>query len=151
MTGTGPSEHPGHGPPDHQHEQGHGVAGADAGHGNRSHDHRGGLPGLLRSFLVPHSHDAAESVDQALTASSEGIRAVKISLGALLVTAALQVVVVVVSGSVALLGDTIHNFADALTAVPWRWRSGSAVAGPTAATPTATAVPKTSPASSSWS
>ncbi|HAM25225.1 MAG TPA: cation transporter, partial [Microbacteriaceae bacterium] len=43
---------------------------------------------------------------------------VKISLFILLATTALQFIVVLVSGSVALLADTIHNFADALTAVP---------------------------------
>ena len=41
-----------------------------------------------------------------------------ISLGGLAVTAAIQAYVVVLSGSVALLGDTLHNVADALTAVP---------------------------------
>ncbi len=102
---------------DRDHDDGHGAAGGP-GAGHRDHDHPGGLRGLLRSFLVPHSHDAAESVDQVLTSSREGIRALKISFGALLVTAALQVAVVVISGSVALLGDTIHNFADALTALP---------------------------------
>jgi cation diffusion facilitator family transporter len=80
---------------DHQHDHGH-------GHGRR---HR-------------HSHDAADSLDGALESSAEGIRALWISLLALGVTAALQLVVVLVSGSVALLGDTLHNFADALTAVP---------------------------------
>jgi cation diffusion facilitator family transporter len=66
----------------------------------------------------PHSHDAAESVDSALEASNEGIRAVKISLVALGITAVAQAVVVALTGSVALLADTIHNFSDALTAVP---------------------------------
>lgn len=65
-----------------------------------------------------HSHDFTRSVDDALTASDEGIRALKISLAGLGVTAALQVVIVVISGSVALLADTIHNFGDALTAIP---------------------------------
>ena len=67
---------------------------------------------------MPHSHDAAESIDDALEASTAGIRAVKISLILLAITATLQIVVVVRSGSVALLADTIHNFSDALTAVP---------------------------------
>lgn len=67
---------------------------------------------------MPHSHDAADSIDETLEASAEGIRAVKISLVVLAATAVLQLVVVVLSGSVALLADTIHNFADALTAVP---------------------------------
>lgn len=68
--------------------------------------------------LTPHSHDTANSVDDALERSTEGIRALKVSLLGLGVTAALQVVIVMISGSVALLADTVHNFADALTAVP---------------------------------
>lgn len=67
---------------------------------------------------MPHSHDAPDSVDSALEASADGIRAVKISLVALLSTSVAQAVVVVLTGSVALLADTIHNFSDALTAVP---------------------------------
>jgi cation diffusion facilitator family transporter len=66
----------------------------------------------------PHSHDAADSVDSALESSADGIRALKISLLALGVTAVAQLVVVFLSGSSALLADTIHNFSDALTAVP---------------------------------
>jgi cation diffusion facilitator family transporter len=53
-----------------------------------------------------------------MEASTEGMRALWISFGALVATAALQAAVVVISGSVALLGDTLHNAADALTAVP---------------------------------
>jgi cation diffusion facilitator family transporter len=68
--------------------------------------------------LVPHTHDAHDSIDDALEASAAGIRAVKISLLGLSLTAGLQIIVVIISGSVALLADTIHNFADALTAVP---------------------------------
>jgi cation diffusion facilitator family transporter len=69
-------------------------------------------------LFVPHSHDAADSVDAALEASQLGVRAVKISLGILGVTALLQVLVVIISGSVALQADTVHNLSDALTAVP---------------------------------
>ena len=93
--------------------QGHGHA---HGHGD-GHGH--GRPvGPIGSVLRPHSHDAADSIDPALEASAEGIRALKISLVALGATALAQVVIVVISGSVALLADTIHNFSDALTAVP---------------------------------
>lgn len=53
-----------------------------------------------------------------MESSREGLRALWISLVALGVTAAAQAVIVVLSGSVALLGDTLHNVADALTAVP---------------------------------
>lgn len=87
-----------------------------------AHDHDHGQGGWLRRALTetfrPHSHDAADSVDSALEASADGIRAVKISLVALGVTAAAQAILVVITGSVALLADTIHNFSDALTAVP---------------------------------
>ena len=69
-------------------------------------------------MLRPHSHDAADKVDSAMEASAEGIRALWISLAVLGGTALLQAAVVAVSGSVALLGDTLHNAADALTAVP---------------------------------
>ena len=57
-------------------------------------------------------------MDSALEASAEGVRAVRVSLAVLLLTGLVQAVVVVVTGSVALLADTIHNLSDALTAVP---------------------------------
>ncbi|GIL30921.1 cation efflux system protein [Actinocatenispora comari] len=72
----------------------------------------------LRHLLVPHSHDSADKVDGAMQASRQGMRALWISLAGLGATAILQAVVVVFTGSVALLGDTLHNVADALTAVP---------------------------------
>ncbi|MDX1435594.1 MAG: cation diffusion facilitator family transporter [Anaerolineales bacterium] len=50
--------------------------------------------------------------------SARGIWAVKISFIALMATAAMQVVIVYFSGSVALFADTIHNFGDAATAIP---------------------------------
>jgi cation diffusion facilitator family transporter len=53
-----------------------------------------------------------------MESSRDGLRALWISLVVLAVTAAIQAAVVALSGSVALLGDTLHNVADALTAVP---------------------------------
>jgi len=93
---------------------------AHAHHHDHPHDqhHGRGLLGALGGLVAPHSHDAKDSLDQALEGSREGIRAVAISLVILLLTAGLQATVVVASGSVALLGDTLHNAADALTAVP---------------------------------
>jgi cation diffusion facilitator family transporter len=85
---------------------------------DHDHDHRGGLRGWLSGLAHPHSHDAADSVDSALESSAQGIRAVKTSLVGLALTAALQMLVVAVSGSVALFADTVHNLSDALTAVP---------------------------------
>jgi cation diffusion facilitator family transporter len=72
----------------------------------------------ISEFLGGHSHDAAEQIDDALEAHAAGRRALFISLGGLGLTALIQAVVVMLSGSVALLGDTLHNVADALTAVP---------------------------------
>ncbi|WP_309227089.1 cation diffusion facilitator family transporter [Micromonospora thermarum] len=69
-------------------------------------------------MLVPHSHDSRAKIDPALESSRDGLRALWISLVGLGVTAAAQAVIVAMSGSVALLGDTLHNVADALTAVP---------------------------------
>jgi len=94
------------------------------------HDHDGGHDGEhpsswwervvheVSEFVGGHSHDTAEQIDDALEADSAGRRALLISLVGLGVTAAVQAIVVVMSGSVALLGDTLHNVADALTAVP---------------------------------
>ena len=67
--------------------------------------------------LLGHSH-AHAAVDRAMEDSREGVRALKISLLGLGATAILQLMVVAVSGSVALLSDTLHNLADALTALP---------------------------------
>lgn len=73
---------------------------------------------MIKEIFAPHSHDAADSVDDTLESTAAGIRTVKISLLVLGLTALIQIVIVVMSGSVALAVDTIHNFADALTAVP---------------------------------
>jgi cation diffusion facilitator family transporter len=112
--GARSSGHGGH----HDHERAHGQEQHTHAHeaaGGHGHE---GLRARLGHLLAPHSHDAADSVDDALTASGEGINAVKISLLGLGVTAVLQLVVAMASGSVAVLADTIHNFADASTAIP---------------------------------
>jgi cation diffusion facilitator family transporter len=77
-----------------------------AGHGE--HDHGpGGKHG--------HTHGV---IDPTLSSSDRGVWAIKWSFVILAVTACLQLVVVLRSGSVALLADTIHNFGDATTAIP---------------------------------
>ena len=101
--GDDAGDHQGHG---HDHDDGHGPG------------HRPGVLGRLAHLLRPHSHEVADKVDAALEASAEGIRALWISLAVLGATAVIQAIVVAFSGSVALLGDTLHNAADALTAVP---------------------------------
>ncbi|MEU5879925.1 cation diffusion facilitator family transporter [Spirillospora sp. NPDC047279] len=77
------------------------------------HHHHG-----FRHLMRPHSHEAADKVDGALESSAEGMRCLWISLAVLGATTVVQGAVVALSGSVALLGDTLHNGADALTAVP---------------------------------
>ena len=72
----------------------------------------------LRHLLDPHSHEAADQIDAVMEGSAEGMRTLWITLGALGLTALIQAVVTALSGSVALLGDTLHNAADALTAIP---------------------------------
>jgi len=62
-----------------------------------------------------HTHSATDPI---LFTTQQGIRAVKWSFFGLLVTAIIQVVIVMLSGSVALLADTIHNISDASTAIP---------------------------------
>jgi cation diffusion facilitator family transporter len=87
------------------HGYGHDHARHDHGHDGHDHDH--GEHG--------HSHGL---VHDSIKRSREGVRAVLTSLGLLGVAAVAQTVVFVLSGSVALLADLIHNFGDALTAVP---------------------------------
>jgi cation diffusion facilitator family transporter len=113
----------------HQHAD-HGTAGAN--NHDHDHDHEGDhadrhehgssvwarVRHAMSEAVGRHSHDAADQVDDVLEADAAGRRALLISLAVLAVTAAIQTVVVVASGSVALLGDTLHNLADALTAVP---------------------------------
>jgi cation diffusion facilitator family transporter len=72
------------------------------GHGHHGEDHG-------------HSHGL---VDRSITRSREGLRAVGVSLAVLLATAVAQAAIFVATGSVALLADLIHNFGDALTAIP---------------------------------
>ncbi|KID30768.1 cation diffusion facilitator family transporter [Prauserella sp. Am3] len=72
----------------------------------------------LKHLVTPHSHDSADRVDTAMETSAKGLRALAWSFVGLLVTAIAQLAIVLVTGSVALLSDTIHNFADALTSIP---------------------------------
>jgi len=87
-------------------------------HDDEHHQHDRGFLAAIKGLFSSHGHDAAVSVDAALETSRKGNRALFISFAALALTAILQAVVVLLSHSVALLGDTLHNFADALTAIP---------------------------------
>jgi cation diffusion facilitator family transporter len=89
-----------------------------AGGMDHEHHQHAGVAARIVHLLRPHSHEVADKVDAAMEATAAGMRALWSSLAILLVTAAIQAAVVALSGSVALLGDTLHNAADALTAVP---------------------------------
>ncbi len=84
------------------------------------HDHRHGrgIIGWIKHQIKPHSHGHQEAALDAALATDRGMWALKISFSGLMLTAVFQVFVVAISGSVALLADTIHNFSDALTAIP---------------------------------
>lgn len=98
----------------HDQAEAHGHA---HGTGEHDHDHGGGILGWFQGHFA-HSHSIADSVDDALESNERGIWALKWSLVGLAITAVLQTVIVVFSGSVALLADTIHNFGDATTSLP---------------------------------
>lgn len=97
-------DHDQHGPDEHEHDHGSSIWSA--------------VFHALSELVGAHSHDSADQVDETLEANAEGRRALLVSLAILAATAVVEAVVVGLSGSVALLGDTLHNFADALTAVP---------------------------------
>lgn len=105
------------GPAHDDHTGTYDPSGGHAAH-EHGHDHPDGLRGWVTSVFRPQSHDAADSIDSALERTSAGIRATKIGLIGLGATALAQVVVVIYTGSTALLADTVHNFSDALTSIP---------------------------------
>jgi Co/Zn/Cd efflux system component len=82
---------------------------AGSGAGNHGHAHAGHAGGH------GHTHGV---IDASITATERGVWAVKWSFIILAITAALQFVVVLLSNSVALLADMIHNVGDATTAIP---------------------------------
>jgi len=82
---------------------------------DHAHDHEHGESAAHDHGKHAHTHGA---VDPSIIATERGIWAVKWSLVGLMITAVFQVAIVILSGSVALLADTIHNFGDASTAIP---------------------------------
>src|SRR6188472_824614 len=89
------------------HRHGDGLVHSHHHHG--PHTHTAGKDGQA------HSHGL---IDPSIKRSREGLIAVGISLVVLGMTAAAQVTIYLVTGSVALLADLIHNFGDAATAIP---------------------------------
>ncbi|WP_284304430.1 cation diffusion facilitator family transporter [Mobilicoccus caccae] len=102
----------------HRHTQ-HGENGHEHGeHEHGGHHHGEGMWGRLKHAVTPHSHDHADAIRTADEASAVGIRAAWISLAGMGATALLQIGIVWLSGSVALLADTLHNLGHLATTIP---------------------------------
>jgi len=98
------------------------------------------LPFRSVDEIEPYAHGHSHRIDPSIVRSREGVQAVTVGLLILVLTALIQFVVFVLSGSVALLADLVHNWADALTALPLgaafllrsdraeRWSGGAVVA-----------------------
>lgn len=100
----------------HAHTHGHHH---DHDHGHPSHNQ--GFRGRIAAIFhrAGHSHHHGElASDQAFIDNEAGIRTVWLALAALTLTAILQIVIVVWSGSIALLADTVHNIGDGLNSIP---------------------------------
>jgi cation diffusion facilitator family transporter len=99
------------------HDAEHNHTGESHGHAY-DHEHGPGRLAWLVEFLpFGHSH-GAPATDGALESSDRGIRALRVSVAAILAAATFQLIIVLASGSTALLTDTLHNFSDAVTAIP---------------------------------
>ena len=112
-------EEHGHDHEEHGHGHGHGHGprqGMEHDHGD--HEHGSGLWAKVKHIVVPHSHDSNEAIQSAEESSNEGIRAAWIGLAGMGATASLQIFIVAISGSIALLADTLHNVGHAATTIP---------------------------------
>ena len=102
----------------HSHIQDHAHT-DESHHHDHDHEHHTGLPGWFAHLFNPHSHDHSDlAADRAFAENELGIRTVWIALAILLFTSLLQLAIVSLSGSVALLADTAHNIGDGLNSIP---------------------------------
>lgn len=111
-----PDDHDHEHPHPHDHDHGH-----SHGPGGHSHDHGKGPVAWFRTVFHWHGHEqpgGGLAAEQAFLDNEEGIRVVWLALAALALTSVLQVAIVLLSGSVALLADTIHNIGDGLNSIP---------------------------------
>lgn len=86
-----------------------------AGH---SHAHGHDVWSRVKHAVVPHAHDVNDAIQTAEESTRLGIRTAWIGLAGMMATAVAQVFIVWVSGSIALLADTIHNIGHAATTIP---------------------------------
>lgn len=106
-----PHPHSEHADHPHPHADGH-----VHGHGHHRHGSRAWAG--VKHLVVPHSHDANEAIQSAEESGTEGIRAAWIGLAGMGATAVMQVFIVAISGSIALLADTLHNVGHVATTIP---------------------------------
>ena len=127
-------EHEGHVHHDHAHAHDHVDDHEHEGHAHHGHSHAhprgilGSLAAVLHLDGHSHSHEDLAGDGDAGN-NGKGMRVIIIGSVLLGITALLQVLVFAASGSVALLGDTVHNFSDALGSIPLLiafWLSGRA-------------------------
>ncbi len=108
---------------DHAHDEAHGH---DHDHehehtGPHAHSHGPGVWGWINTIFHLHGHSEQQierAADTAIADSAEGIRTVWLALAALSITTVIQIAIVYISGSVALLADTVHNLGDSLNSIP---------------------------------
>ena len=109
-------QHPeGVGSPDRGRDRDHGH---DHGHDHGDHGHRRGLWASIRHLVAPHRHHVGDAIDRALEDSHLGERVTKQTLVVKLAGAGVQLAIVAISGSLALMADMLHSFADASTTIP---------------------------------
>ncbi len=106
-------------PHDHNHDHNHDHSHEHNHEHDHDHHHPSGVLGWIAQIFHLHGHEHASlNADAAFTSNEEGIRTVWLALAALGLTSLLQVGIVALSGSVALLADTVHNIGDTLNSIP---------------------------------
>lgn len=106
-------------PHEHDYEHDHGHPHDHSHEADHDHPHPEGILGWLAQIFHLHGHEHTSlNADPAFASNQEGIRTIWLALLALGITALLQVGIVALSGSVALLADTAHNIGDTLNSIP---------------------------------
>jgi len=121
------SEINGHGQYGHAHGFEHEYEDHERDHSRRRNEHdnvRGHRSGIVSTIvsifnLGDHTHEHGNLAhDSALKENELGIRTIYIVIALLGLTTVFQIGIYLMSGSVALLGDTVHNFGDAIISIP---------------------------------
>lgn len=94
------------------------MNGGTRGEAGHEHSHGQGLWGRVKHAILPHAHDVNDEIQTAEESTRDGIHTAWIGLAGMMATAVAQVVIVWLSGSIALLADTIHNVGHAATTIP---------------------------------